>query len=518
MRPVYAFNCTVSGNPASTLEAMLSAAKHWITAKYQYLLEQPFDYPDEEQFSPMEGHQVRMKSQSGEVGQIVTLELHHPADNDKTLSWNTLVRFCTDKSTVEAHVLLSIHSNEQIIRPVNYDPMPPRIVRDLVSRFDCRVNGRPLWKSAENISDSDIDKFVQQDLLDPKRRIPIVVVSRDLDTERPIIAGDEVRRPIIGLANVAVLKDKYAAFSLSEAIGRSRSCWNGAIAVYWPGIDLDDPKSRQLFYPEEIYSESPHRPFTKTLFRTIGPISTFRNAGSEFYDSLSTALREELNAKRNAELDRLKNDIHGSTNDIKTYEDYAEQVDNERLRLLHDNKQLQDEKQKLSDRLQAQEENWRLFEPTTIPQSAPTGADLEGNFTSIHDALERASNKFSDKIEVWKTAWDSAAQSHFKDPAEVYAALEAVAQLVGLVGPWEKHFEQKNFKYKPSESQNTSNMYGNERWCRDKDKNQYIERHLTLGGADRENCLQIYFDRSSASDKIVIGYCGVHKRYFNQGT
>lgn len=35
-------------------------------------------------------------------------------------------------------------------------------------------------------------------------------------------------------------------------------------------------------------------------------------------------------------------------------------------------------------------------------------------------------------------------------------------------------------------------------------------RHLTLGGGDRQNCLQVYFEFDRDARKVLIGYCGVH--------
>jgi hypothetical protein len=43
-------------------------------------------------------------------------------------------------------------------------------------------------------------------------------------------------------------------------------------------------------------------------------------------------------------------------------------------------------------------------------------------------------------------------------------------------------------------------------------------RHLTLGGGDRTNCLQIYFDVDEKTKKFAIGYCGRHLPYYGMRT
>jgi hypothetical protein len=76
------------------------------------------------------------------------------------------------------------------------------------------------------------------------------------------------------------------------------------------------------------------------------------------------------------------------------------------------------------------------------------------------------------------------------------------------VGAWEAWFDQRGFKYSPKEHQNTLNMYGSDRdFSQDGEKRRMV-RHLTLGGGDRTNCLQIYFDVDDETERFLI----VHAR------
>jgi hypothetical protein len=45
-----------------------------------------------------------------------------------------------------------------------------------------------------------------------------------------------------------------------------------------------------------------------------------------------------------------------------------------------------------------------------------------------------------------------------------------------------------------------------------------MQRPLTLGGGDTNNCLQIYFDFDDASQHVLIGYCERHLPYYRQRT
>lgn len=76
----------------------------------------------------------------------------------------------------------------------------------------------------------------------------------------------------------------------------------------------------------------------------------------------------------------------------------------------------------------------------------------------------------------------------------------------------------RGFKYAATESKNTLNMYGEDRDFSYKGKKRRMVKHLTLGGGDRKNCLQIYFDPDDQERRFLIGYCGVHLPYYGMST
>ncbi|MGH9462765.1 MAG: hypothetical protein ACRD1X_16235 [Vicinamibacteria bacterium] len=129
---------------------------------------------------------------------------------------------------------------------------------------------------------------------------------------------------------------------------------------------------------------------------------------------------------------------------------------------------------------------------------------------------------------MWRSAEESADKSAFGRPSQVYQALLATKEVAeayfkskatgNSMGPWEKAFGEKGFKYAATESQNTMNMYGKDRVFVQKGRRLEMARHLTLGGGDRQNCLQIYFEVDEPRQRFVIGYCGMHLRYYGMTT
>src|SRR4051794_23224968 len=109
----------------------------------------------------------------------------------------------------------------------------------------------------------------------------------------------------------------------------------------------------------------------------------------------------------------------------------------------------------------------------------------------------------------WGTSVESAEESNFGRPAQVLEALLAGAE-VGAAWkeakdkkrafkPLKTAFQEKvSYKYTNNESEQTMNLYGEDRKFRHEGATRAMEKHFTLGGGDRVNCLQIYIDFDEA--------------------
>jgi hypothetical protein len=173
-------------------------------------------------------------------------------------------------------------------------------------------------------------------------------------------------------------------------------------------------------------------------------------------------------------------------------------------------------------------DNWRALAEARGPTGAATprhaAAAAVRDFASVHTALRAAAADFADIIDVWHDADTSAAASSFAVAEKAYQALQAIAE-VGrayfaardggqALGPLDLAFAGRvPFKYTPFESATTMGHYGAQRVFHDGGRSRTIERHLTLGGGQTNNCLQIYFDFDEHSRRVVVGYCGRHLPY-----
>src|SRR5262249_23834546 len=68
---------------------------------------------------------------------------------------------------------------------------------------------------------------------DPERTLPLVVVSeRERFAIHPALP-DDLAKDLAALATVVSI-DESASWTMTAAMGREWSCYNGAVRVYWP--------------------------------------------------------------------------------------------------------------------------------------------------------------------------------------------------------------------------------------------------------------------------------------------
>ena len=375
-------------------------------------------------------------------------------------------------------------------------------------------------------------RFAEEQLLAPSRSLPAIVFSRDVWSEvylaDPVTTADSV----VGLARVYMLRDKWAAFALTNELGRNLSCFGGAVRIYWPGLTrTDDPYGHTLFLPDRVRALSAEgRPLPEVILRRLAPISAVRFMQGPVTRKVRAALEvEETNRReqvRRGLLDRA--DLEGQLLDAWDERDRARRELEEREgSILELELRVADLEEENRD-LKASFAQVQQHAGERAQQALSGVKEVDADARSVREALDGAGQDFRDHLEVWRSAEESADKSSFARPSQVYQALLAIKEVAEAyfkskaasqsMGSWEKAFSERTFKYAATESQNTMNMYGDERVFVHKGRKLQMLRHLTLGGGDRQNCLQIYFEVDEPRQRFVIGYCGMHLRYYGMTT
>src|ERR1700733_5554870 len=200
----------------------------------------PGDYEE----SGLEVHVIRCDSEGRSLCRVSVQRMD---EWDPSLVWLTTVDAVRTGETVDIGV-----SVEQDLRHLRVPPSP--LVPPLVALLHDFVNEgatagtQRLRATPEAIVGSEqIDSFVQSCLLDPGRRLPVVLFSakKEEDGVYPVDAGNPAltARELCGLAHVFVMPRVEDSHRLTRRLGML-SVYDGAVRIYWPRLRLTDPPPR----------------------------------------------------------------------------------------------------------------------------------------------------------------------------------------------------------------------------------------------------------------------------------
>jgi len=475
--------------------------------------------------TPLIGHKIVTSYRKGENYELVLLDWSHPDSRDRTMLWNTVAIIARVDDKTEVAFLLRVGSSEFVIRPANYQIFHPKIVSDLLECCPCTINGKNLSNYARAVTIANIEDFKNDHLLAEDRRFPIFLISPDNDTGKYYIEPKEAQKRFLGIAQVAYVHDKWAGYALTDAVGKPFTCFDGAVRVYWPGLSLEDsPFHHPLFTKQRLLSYGGPQVHLDHLYKMVASITALRYVPGPTIRMAHRLIAEDKKQKQESMVQELKR-----------REDYDGLL--EALEAAWEEGEIRNEE---NDRLKKQVEDLQvensLLQQNLIEVTASIGRMPEEieqtqepvEFHSVIDALRAAKNQFEGLIEVYDCALKSASDSQYSNPDKIFQTIEAISEVSrehfeaaraeASIGPWEKAFEQRGFHYKPKESEMTMNLHGKERDFAHDGKKTRMEKHITIGGGDRTNCIQIYFEPNSETEKIEIGYCGPHLPYYSQRT
>jgi hypothetical protein len=526
------------GQKASDLPAeLLDRVAKWVGEKYGRSWNTAFVFPAHDNTTePLPNHSVHHSCQTIGDATLIRVRWIHPDDRDTSMQWATEITIGRLDDRVQFALRLGATSLAFVLRPAWMPVGRPRIVTEILSDFSCRCGTFPILPQKEVVDAAEVPAFVGDVLLNAKRTLPVVVVSHDQFTNKTTVDPDKLHQSLLGLARVVVL-DKWAAFRLTDSLGKRLSCFNGCVRIYWPGMtQASDPMQHELYFPISIEKfEIYGKPLDRRLFSFLSKVSTFRFAEGE----VISEIHARLNAERLADSERIRRQIQQGANDAKTVEDLQPLYDlaiDENAALIERVKQLQQENADLTRDLNITKSNWDLFQQhqALSEEDEPVlpGAAEEVDLESPKAALDQAEHEFCDDLLFLDTAADSAGLSEFARPEEVYQALMAIRDVGQLyfdsvsngtsMGGWGEQLSKRGFtQYSQTESDTVKNDYrkfGRYREFPMNGSKKRIYQHLDLGGGDRKNCLQIYFEADRELGKIIIAYCGDHLPYPGQRT
>ena len=232
-----------------------------------------------------------------------------------------------------------------------FDITRPNVVSQVLQQLSAEADGRELTEAVDRTERHEVSDLVDF-LYEPNRRLPALVISETEFGSVKVVPGPLARK-FAGAAHIFHLSTE-ASWELTRAIGKRMSVFNGAVRLYFPGLDEEneDPYQHPLWllpdgpgpsfnremaarvlpaaflapggqsdfpryaYLREIVSKRriTEKPFADPQEKLRLEAETLRLENKEIYEDRDTwqSLAQEEQAKRltsNAEIERLKNEI-----------------------------------------------------------------------------------------------------------------------------------------------------------------------------------------------------------------
>ena len=128
------------------------------------------------------------------------------------------------------------------VNVVAVDPRCPAILRSLLSDAGPWYHGSSRLSAGLRVAGFEQGEQLANHLLDPTRRLPIVVVSGGGPAELADLY-DKIAYDLGGLANVVAV-DFDASWALTDTLGLALTCHSGAVRIYWPRLTLESNRYR----------------------------------------------------------------------------------------------------------------------------------------------------------------------------------------------------------------------------------------------------------------------------------
>jgi regulator of replication initiation timing len=469
--------------------------------------------------TPAPGHSIRCAIEEADSCNLGTIEWNHPGDPGLDLRWSTVCNLARCDQEIQLSVAVRLSSPSTIVKPLTYSVGRPRLIDDILAAVPCFVGKQPIPKNPTTVSAPDVVALVENALFSSDRLLPVVIISPNAWTDRLEFDPVDLQRSLLGFAQVVALRDRWAAFKLTDCIGKVLSCYNGAIRLYWPGLRLDsNPFDHPLYLPDSIrWHAQNNQPLDRYLFRLLVAISAFRFSEAPIVRSA----REAIEKVKHQHIQQLLAQAKSGDSEIRQIEEELERAWDENTKLKLERDQAKEQISELSSELEAQKAAWATVQqPYTKPQSlsGPVTSEQEGpSFDNVAEVIAWAKSEFYETLIILDSAVDSAKDSPYQHPDRVAQLFQALDELVrrwkkdGKLGEsWKIALRQRGFDYSDSISMTSRGKYGDDYTFVYDGKKRLFENHVTVGAKQPDSCLSVHWIRDDKKKTLVIGSCGRH--------
>jgi hypothetical protein len=237
---------------AEPLRVLEDEFKEWCTTKGV----DPDDIPRRGRHTVSESSWIDVRRADVEAGRA--LQCTHAEVDNRGRTWTTTATALVDSEANSFWVDLDCHDPNGG-RP---DMAAPRLVRGLIAN-----GGRPMAfgeevrTTAKRTMPAGVNDLVDH-LVDGGRQVPVVVFSPDARAHpsKTLERADATAATLAGIAHVYVLTPQ-ACEDLNRMLPEGFGVFSGAVRLYLPGLQADDPddRFRHRFFPVRQIAAHPRR-------------------------------------------------------------------------------------------------------------------------------------------------------------------------------------------------------------------------------------------------------------------
>lgn len=498
----FSFACALSADDRDTrINAVSGLVDQWLASKGQL--------GPKGQFLMREGKaNLQRTNTNSTAGAIHEVILTQPTNQGE---FRTVVTYAASEDTLGIHSTLWGLSDALV--PVEWRPNCPNVIRSILDLpYGWCYESTPVNGSLRTFRGPSGGDELLALLWDAQRAVPVVAISEDnygalLHPRLPETLADR----LASLA-VVVCVDAPASWRITQIKGKSWSCYNGAVRLYWPRLaEYDQFFQHPLWSVDRVMERSRDTEHAmnrvmEQIKRMIFAQSAFAVAEPDVFEKIRIAAHKDRVA---AQLASAKN-----TKDYqKLAISYSKEVDalkSEVLKQRDEIRGLQRELSSLRLALHYKEGDTDGIKPDElfVPET-------------VAEAVEAARKRFSTELifgndvaeGVLSLAADAGPPDKILDYLEILGEMTKTMNGPGLgksIWLWLQEWGVYGSDEDPA-VRNQRAHRDRRSWDNGQGESTYFDKHLKpTDGTSPDRCVRIYFEYNKTLMKTVVGWVGRH--------
>ena len=439
--------------------------------------------------------------------------LRTPDRTNSDLCWEVKAAF-SEKENGEFSTNISLANGwfNKRVSPVKYDLTRPALVPILIDHFGAHEK-YPLKahattvitnedRKAQEIRAKEVVSMIQ----DKERMLPLVFISANNFADRPEVDPKTIARELAGIAYVMAAKDRWPTFALEKLMGKSMSCYDGAVRLYWP-VQGNESSSSHPYWTRD--SDAVKRKFlNKELLKAITTFTLSRNPETSFEYIRRIELSQRIeNLQTEEDLGQIVELYSAENEGLK---EQIEESEQEKKVYLSKIGFLEHRVSDLESSLSACKEGTEKEE------------DLTPTITSTADAVTEFQKMYPGSNIVFMPRAERMAKNNcYQNPEQIFRAFEWLATRYsdlrmgnGESEPLEESCKTNTgMEYCATQPEATMSRFREDYRIDWGNKKVFLEEHLKKGTSREESkTIRIAFFYDKANEQVVVGYIGQHQK------